>query len=78
MFILFLISDARLLGVTFTQLTFGVSSPNKMSRSESYGLAVEHSAHNWKVVGLIPMLDGCGVKAMPGSIPTPDPGSFKK
>jgi len=28
-------------------------------------------------VGLIPMLDGSGVKAMPGPIPTPNPGSFK-
>jgi len=45
--------------------------------SESYGLAVEHSAHDRKVVGSIPMLDGSGVKAMPGSIPTPNPGSFK-
>ncbi len=44
---------------------------------ESCCLAVEHSAHDRKVVGLIPMLDGSGVKAMPGSIPTPNPGSFK-
>jgi len=44
--------------------------------SESYGLAVEHLAHDRKVVGLIPMLDGNGVKAMPGSIPAPNPGSY--
>jgi len=37
--------------------------------SESYGLAVEHSAHDRKVVGSIPMLDGNGFKAMPGLIP---------
>ncbi len=46
------------------------------SISESYGLAVEHSAHDRKVVGSIPMLDGNGVKAMPGSIPAPNPGSY--
>jgi hypothetical protein len=44
--------------------------------SESYGLVVEHSAHDWKVMGSIPMLDGNGFKAMPGSIPAPNPGSF--
>jgi len=44
--------------------------------SESYGLAVEHLAHDQKVVGSIPMLDGNGVKAMPGSIPAPNPGSY--
>ncbi len=44
---------------------------------KSYGLAVEHSAHDRKVVGWShPMLDGSGVKAMPGSIPAPNPGSF--
>jgi len=41
-----------------------------------YGLAVEHSAHDQKVVGLIPMLDGNDVKAMPGSIPTLSSGSL--
>ena len=40
--------------------------------SESYGLAVEHSAHDRKVVGSIPMLDGNGFKAMPGLIPAPN------
>jgi len=43
---------------------------------ESYGLAVEHSAHGRKVVGSIPMLDGNGVKAMPGLIPALNPGSY--
>ncbi len=43
---------------------------------ESCGLAVEHSAHDQKVVGSILMLDGNGVKAMPGSIPTPSSGSL--
>jgi len=47
---------------------------------ESCGLAVEHSAHDRKVVGLIPVdqsnADGSGVKAMPGSIPTPNSGSL--
>ncbi len=43
---------------------------------ESCGLAVAHSAHDQKVVGSIPMLDGNGVKAMPGSIPTPSSGSL--
>jgi len=38
--------------------------------SESCGLAVKHSAHDQKVMGSIPVLDGSGVKAMPGSIPT--------
>jgi hypothetical protein len=47
----------------------------KKKFSESYGLAVEHSAHDRKVVGSIPMLDGNGVKAMPGSIPAPNLGS---
>jgi hypothetical protein len=34
--------------------------------SERCGLVVEHSAHDRRVVGSIPMLDGSGVKAMPG------------
>ncbi len=51
-------------------------SVNKCRSSESYGLAVEHSAHDRKVVGSIPVLDGNGVKAMPGSIPAPNPGSY--
>jgi len=49
-------------------------SYNKVS--ESYGLAVEHSAHDRKVVGSIPMLDGNGVKAMSGLIPAPNPGTY--
>jgi len=43
------------------------------------GLAVEHSAHDQNVVGSMPahpMLDGSGVKAMPGSISTPCSGSL--
>jgi len=44
--------------------------------SESYGLAVEHSAHDRKVVGSIPMLDGNGFKAMPGLISAPNSGSY--
>jgi len=50
-----------------------------MTKGESCGLAVEHSAHDQKVVGSMPartMLDGSGVKAMPGSIPTPNSGSL--
>ncbi len=43
---------------------------------ESYGLGVEHLAHDRKVVGLIPMRDGSGVKAMPELIPTPNSGSL--
>jgi len=46
---------------------------------ESCGLAVEHSAHDQKVVGSMPvrpMVDVSGVKAMPGSIPTPHSGSL--
>jgi len=43
---------------------------------KSCGLAVEHSAHDQKVVGSILMLDGNGVKAMPGLIPTPSSGSL--
>jgi hypothetical protein len=50
-----------------------------LNYSESCGLAVEHSAHDQKVVGSIPMLvDGSGVKAMPGSITTPNSGSLQK
>ena len=52
---------------------------NIIFHSESCGLAVEHSAHDQKVVGSIPMLvDGSGVKAMPGSITTPNSGSLQK
>jgi len=40
-----------------------------------YDLAVEYSAHDWNLEGRgidpCPMLDGSGVKAMPGSIPAP-------
>jgi hypothetical protein len=43
---------------------------------KSCGLAGEHSAHDQKVVGSILMLDGNGVKAMPGLIPTPSSGSL--
>jgi len=32
--------------------------------------------HDWKVVDLNPILDGNGVKAMPGLIPAPNPASF--
>jgi len=47
---------------------------------ESCGLAVEHSAQDQKVVGFdpFPMLDGSGVKAMPGSISAPNSGSLQK
>jgi len=48
----------------------------KPKSSESYGLVVEHSAHHQTVVISIPMLDGNGIKAMPGSIPAPNPGSY--
>jgi len=43
------------------------------------GLAVEHLAHDQKVMGSIPVnptLDGSGVKAMSGSISTPNSGSL--
>jgi len=43
---------------------------------------VEHLAHDWKVVGSIrnpcPMLDGSGVKAVPGLISAPNSGSLYK
>jgi hypothetical protein len=49
-------------------------------RESCGGLAVEHATHNRKVVGLIPcpVLNGSGVKAMPGSIPAPNSGSLQK
>ncbi len=49
---------------------------NVITLSGLYGLAVEHSAHDRKVMGSIPMLDGNGFKTMPGSIPAPNPGSY--
>jgi len=44
----------------------------------SCGLAVEHLAHDRKIVGSIPiqMLDGSDVKAMPGSIYASNSGSL--
>ncbi len=47
--------------------------------SESCGLAVARalgSRSEDRGVDPCPMLDGSGVKAMPGLIPAPNPGSF--
>jgi len=44
-------------------------------QSESCGLAVEHTAHDCGFDPR-PMLDGSGVKAMPGLIHAPNSGSL--
>jgi len=59
--------------ISNTEATFG----------KSCGLAVEHSAHitirrSWVQFPSNPMLDGSGVKAMPGTIPTPNSSSLWK
>ncbi len=56
--------------------TFWLYGGNLDLKSESCGLAVEHSADDQSGFNPCPMLDGSGVKAMPGSIPTPNSGSL--
>jgi len=74
-----LLLSTRLWGPLYRKLTYGFQyfSVKSIQRlwnatltfildSESCGLVVEHSAHDRMVVGSIPMIDGSGVKAMPG------------